>query len=68
METLDVTNLPKSKVEYLKQLIEQWREEGQEKTKEARFKGNDLDKDIVFTPHKSKVIGSLRRCEMYEDV
>ena len=36
METLDVTDLPKSKVGYLKQLIEQWREEGLEKAKEKR--------------------------------
>jgi hypothetical protein len=65
MDTVDALNikgLPQEKVNYLQRLIEQWRQE----VAEVKADGNDLDKDIVFTTHKSKVIGPLTRQEIYE--
>jgi len=62
VDALDVKGLPQEKVNYLQKLIEQWRQE----VTEVKAEGNDLDKDIVFTPHKSKVIGPLTRQEIYD--
>ena len=59
MEALDVTDLPKNKVEELKQLIKEWRQEEQAT--------EDGDEDIVFAVHDSNVIGSLTRREIYAD-
>ena len=62
MDTLDVKGLPKEKVSYLQQLIEQWRKEAaQIETGE-----NNRDEDIVFATHKSDVLGPITRREIYD--
>ena len=61
-DTLDVKGLPEDKVSYLQQLIEQWKQ-GEIQSEDERFTG---DEDVVFVPHKSKVIGHLTRNEIYD--
>ncbi|MCZ6633125.1 MAG: hypothetical protein O7G87_06940 [bacterium] len=58
MDALDVRGLPKDKVDYLQQLVDQWKKETAQTT-------DDTDK-AAFTTQKSRVIGPLTRREIYE--
>lgn len=63
METIDIRGIPKEKVDYLLQLITLWREEEEI--------GEDIkgeEDNIIFTTQKSKVLGSLTRREIYDQI
>ena len=62
VDTLDVSGLPKKKVDELQKIIDQYREE----VHKVQNLEKDPKDDVVFTTQKSSVIGSLTRREIYE--
>lgn len=70
METiLDVQDLPEDRIEYLRNLIALWKKQdkcGHHQEPADKQSTGDLDDDIVFATHPSKVIGPLTRNEIYD--
>ena len=65
MDTLDVTGLPGSAVEYLEQLIARLRQ--YEKNGEGTAPAVRDDIELRFTTQPSKTLGPVTRRELYED-
>ncbi len=68
-KTLDVEGLHEDRIQYLKDLVELWKEQDNQVQKAAddQALGNDLDQDIDFATHKSHIIGGISRATAYED-
>jgi hypothetical protein len=66
--TIDVKGLPEDRIEYLKNVVELWKKQAQERLQDDGVGRSSVepDDDIVFATHRSKVIGPLTRNEIYD--
>jgi hypothetical protein len=63
-EIIDVRGLDEKDVRLLESLAERLREKGEKK----KVQEEEVEQELVFSTHRSDVIGKLTRREIYEDL